>query len=195
MEHKHHGKSSARFLNADEVLSQLNLTGRETFIDAGCGDGYISKKAVEKYLCDGQVYAVDVYDDAIKKMNDYKNENNLSNLIAVQADISKEIPGINGESVDVILMINVFHGFKASGEMDKVIDELKKLLKANGRIAIIEFKPLDMSFGPPVEIRLSHIELEELFKKHGFKKTYLNVDIGEDIPEGKSHFFVIFDKE
>ena len=62
-------------------------------------------------------------------------------------------------------------------------------------MAIVDFKPLDMSFGPPVEIRLSHIELEELFKKHGFKKAYLNVDIGEEIPEGKSHFFVIFEKE
>jgi len=195
MEHKHHGKSSAGFLNADEILSQLNLTGNETFMDAGCGDGYISKKAMENYLSAGRVYAVDVYDDAIKRMNDFKNENNIQNLINVQGDISKEIPEINDESVDVILMVNVFHGFKASGEMDKVIVELKKLLKTNGRMAIVDFKPLDMSFGPPAEIRLSHIELEELFKKHGFKKTYLNVDIGEEIPEGKSHFFVIFEKE
>lgn len=124
MEHKHHGKSSAGFLNADEILSQLNLTGNETFMDAGCGDGYISKKAMENYLSAGKVYAVDVYDDAIKRMNDFKNENNIPNLINVQGDISKEIPEINDESVDVILMVNVFHGFKASGEMDKVIVEL-----------------------------------------------------------------------
>lgn len=195
MEHKHHGKSSAKFLNAEDILSQLDLNGSETFMDAGCGDGYISKKAIEKYLSAGHVYAVDVYEDAIKKMNDYKNENNISNLTNVQGDISKEIPEINDGSVDVILMVNVFHGFKASGEMGNVIDMLKKLLKTNGRMAIVDFKPLDMSFGPPVEIRLSHIELEELFKKHGFKKAYLNVDIGEEIPEGKSHFFVIFEKE
>ena len=47
MEHKHHGKSSSKFLNADEILSKLNLTGVKTFIDAGCGDGYISKKQLK----------------------------------------------------------------------------------------------------------------------------------------------------
>ena len=194
MEHKHHGKSSSKFLNADEILSALNLTGAESFVDAGCGDGYISKKAIE-YLPDGQVYAVDVYDKAIEDMDDYKNQNSISNLINIQADISHEIPEISGHCFDVVLMVNVFHGFKASGEMDEVIDNLNNILKANGRIAIVEFKPIDMSFGPPLEIRTSHVELEELFEKHGFKKEYLNVDIGESVAEGKSHYLIIFEKE
>ena len=195
MEHKHHGKSSAKFLNADEILSKLNLTGTETFMDAGCGDGYISKKAIEEYLPNGQVYAVDVYDGSIKDMDDYKNQNNVTNLINIQADISQKIPEISTRSVDVILMVNVFHGFKAYGEMDEVIDNLKNILKNNGSIAIVDFKPIDMSFGPPVEIRTSHAELEVLFKKHGFKKVFLNVDIGESVVEGKSHFFIIFEME
>lgn len=195
MEHKHHRKSSSKFLNADEILSKLNLTGAETFIDAGCGDGYISKKAIEDYISGGQVYAIDVYDKAIKDMDDYKNQNGISNLINIQADISQEIPGIVDQSVDVILMVNVFHGFKASGEMDKVIDNLKKVLKSEGRIAIMEFKPIEMSFGPPIDIRLSHVEMEELFEEHGFKKKYLNVDFGADAPEGKSHYLIIFEKE
>ena len=53
-------------------------------------------------------------------MDDYKNQNGISNLINIQADISQEVLGIVDQSVDVILMVNVFHGFKASGEMDKV---------------------------------------------------------------------------
>jgi SAM-dependent methyltransferase len=124
-----------------------------------------------------------------------KNQNGISNLINIQADISQEIPGIVNQSVDVILMVNVFHGFKASGEMDKVIDNLKKVLKSEGRIAIMEFKPIEMSFGPPIDIRLSHVEMEELFEEHGFKKKYLNVDFGADAPEGKSHYLIIFEKE
>ena len=57
MEHRHHGKSSANFLDSDEILTELNLNGNETFLDAGCGDGYISKKAIEDYLPEGKVYA------------------------------------------------------------------------------------------------------------------------------------------
>ena len=195
MEHNHHGKSSEKFLDADEILSELNLVGSETFMDAGCGDGYISKKALNEFLPKGRVYAVDVYDEAIEDMEEYKCKNNISNLINICADLACEIPEINDESVDVVLMINVFHGFKASDEMDKVVLNLKKLLKTKGKLAIVEFKPIEMQFGPPLEIRCSHAELEMLFEKHGFKKVHLNVEMGEDVPKGKSHFMIIFEKE
>ena len=50
MEHKHHGKSSSRYLDAEDILNEFHFNGDETFMDAGCGDGYISIKAAEKYL-------------------------------------------------------------------------------------------------------------------------------------------------
>ena len=59
----------------------------------------------------------------------------------------------------------------------------------------MEFKPIEMDWGPPMDIRLSHAELEKLFSNHDFKKTYLNVDIGKDIGEAKSHYLIIFEKE
>ena len=195
MEHKHHGKSSANFLDSDEILSQLNLRGDETFLDAGCGDGYISKRAIEKYLPKGKVYAVDFYDESIKELHDYVDENNIENLIAIEADLTKNIPRVGDESVDVVLMLNVFHGFKESNQREDVIGELKRIIKPDGRIAIMEFKPIEMEWGPPMDIRLSHIELEKIFNEYGLEKTYLTVDIGGETPEGKSHYLIIFEKE
>ena len=52
-----------------------------------------------------------------------------------------------------------------------------------------------MSWGPPVDVRISSDDLEEVFSQHDFKKVYLNEDIGSDIPEGKSHYFIVFQKE
>ena len=111
MEHRHHGKSSANFLDSDEILTELNLNGNETFLDAGCGDGYISKKAIEDYLPEGKVYAVDAYPESVRELEEYVDENNIENLIPIEADITKTIPGLGDESVDVVLMLNVFHGF------------------------------------------------------------------------------------
>ena len=195
MEHVHHGKSSEKFLNTDEILNELNLKDDDTFMDAGCGDGHIAIRAIEKYLPDGSVYAVDVYDVAIGELNDYVKENNLENLIAVEANIAKGIPEIDEGSIDVILLVNVIHGFKGSGEMNDVISELKRLTKDNGRIAIVEFKPIEMSFGPPMDIRFAWNELRELFQDNGFKMSHLNVELGEDVAEGKSHYLIIFEKE
>ena len=193
MGHIHHAKSSASFLDSDEILSELNLKGNESFIDAGCGDGYIAIKAIEKYLPAGRVYAVDAYDESIKGLNNYKTENDLENLINIEADITKAIPGVEDESIDVAVMVNVFHGF-TSENRDDVIGEFSRILKNGGKMAIIDFKPIELPRGPPVDIKYSPDELEVIFGKHDFKKVYLNEDIGEDIPEGKSHYLIIFEK-
>ena len=195
MEHKHHGKSSAKFLDSEEILSDLNLKGDETFLDAGCGDGYISKKAIEKYLPNGKVYAVDSYPESVNDLKNFIAENNLDNLIAIEADITEGISEVDDGSVDVVFMLNVFHGFKQSNQREDVINEFKRIIKSDGKIAIMEFKPVEMDWGPPIDIRLSHAELEKIFGDYGLKKTYLNVDIGKDIGETKSHYLIIFEKE
>ena len=78
--------------------------------------------------------------------------------------------------------------------MDDVIEELKRIIDDDGKIAIMDFKPVDLPKGPPTEIRCSPDELEEIFAKHGLKKAYLNEDIGEEISQGKSHYIIIFNK-
>ena len=193
--HRAHGFSSALFLDSDEIISELNLTGDEVFMDAGCGDGHNAIKVLEDYNHKGTVYAVDIYDASIEDMETYKSENNVENLINIEADITEGIPGVDDESVDVILMVNVFHGFKASRKLDEAVEEFKRIVKKDGKIAIMDYKAWDVPKGPPTQARSSPQELEELFNKHGLKQIYLNEDVGEDIPEGKSHFLIMFQKE
>ena len=193
--HRAHGFSSANFLDSDEILNELKLTGLETFMDAGCGDGHIAIKAIEEYLPNGNVYAVDIYDASIEDMETYKKDNNVDNLINIEADITEGIPDVKDDSVDVILLVNVFHGFKASRRLDDAVIELKRIIKSEGKIAIMDYKAWDVPKGPPTQVRSSPNDLEELFNNHGLKKIYLNEKIGEDIPEGKSHYLIMFKKE
>ena len=192
--HRAHGFSSAHFLDSDEIIKELNLNGNETFMDAGCGDGHNAIKILEDYNHKGLVYAVDVYDASIEDMDTYKSENNVENLINIEADITKGIPCVEDESVDVVLMVNVFHGFKASRTIDDAIEELKRIIKKDGKIAIMDYKAWDVPNGPPTPVRSSPDELEEFFNSHDLKKVYLNEEIGEDIPEGKSHYLIMFQK-
>ena len=109
-------------------------------MDAGCGDGHNAIKVVEEYLPIGTVYAVDVYDASIEDMETYKKENDVVNLINVEADITEGIPGVEDESIDVVLMVNVFHGFKASRRIDEAISEFARIIKRDGKIAIMDYK-------------------------------------------------------
>lgn len=193
--HRARGFSSDFFLDSNEIIDELNLKGSENIMDAGCGDGHIAIKLLEDYITSGTVYAVDVYKASIEDMEKYKLENNVDNLINIEADITQGIKEIDDETLDVILMVNVFHGFNASRKVDEAISEFSRLIKNDGRFAIMDYKKWDVPKGPPTQVRSSPEELEEFFAKHNLKMTYLNDEIGEDIPEGKSHFFIVFEKE
>ena len=106
--HRAHGFSSANFLDSDEIIKELKLNGDETFMDAGCGDGHNAIKILEDYNHKGTVYAVDIYDASIEDMETYKNDNNVENLINIEADITEGIPGVEDDSIDVVLLVNVF---------------------------------------------------------------------------------------
>ena len=193
--HRAHGFSSANFLDSDEIIKELKLNGDETFMDAGCGDGHNAIKILEDYNHKGTVYAVDIYDASIEDMETYKKENDVKNLINIEADITEGIPGVDDASVDVVLLVNVFHGFKASRKLDEAVLELSRIIKDDGKIAIMDYKAWDVPNGPPTKMRSSPDDLEKLFNVHGLKKVYLNEEIGEDIPQGKSHYLIMFKKE
>ena len=138
--HRIQGMTSEKFLDANEFLDELNLTGSENFMDAGCGDGHVAIKALEEYITDGCVYALDMYEPSIEDMLKYKQENNADNLIPIVSNIAEHID-LDDETLDVILMVNVFHGFKATRTLDEAVDELARVIKTDGgRIAIMDYK-------------------------------------------------------
>lgn len=192
--HRIQGRSSEDFLPVDDILEQLNLKGNESFMDAGCGDGHVAIRALD-YLKDGEVYALDIYEPSVEDMKKYKQENNVENLTPVLSNISERID-LDDETLDVVLLVNVFHGFKATRTIDEAVEELRRVIKQDGgRIAIMDYKKQDTRYGPPTAMRTSAEEMEEIFKGHGLKMTYLNNNTGEDIPEGKSHYLIVFERE
>lgn len=190
--HRIHGRSSEDFLDAREIINELELKGNEVFMDAGCGDGHTSFEAID-ILDDGLVYALDVYDKSIEDLKNAVEKKGIKNIIPLCSDITDHID-LDDDTVDVILMINVFHGFKACRKIDEAIEELKRITKPGGKIAIMDYKKQEARHGPPYQVRSSPQELDEIFKSHGLKLYSLNNEIGEDIEQGKSHYLIIFEK-
>ena len=157
--HRAHGFSSDFFLDSDEIIQELDLKGNETFMDAGCGDGHNAIKILEDYNHKGTVYAVDIYDASIEDMETYKKENDVENLINIEADITEGIPGVDDGSIDVVLLVNVFHGFKASRKLDEAVTELGRIVSDDGKIAIMDYKAWDVPKGPPTKMRFSPQDL------------------------------------
>lgn len=154
--HHHKGRSSERHLNRDIVLKELNIRSGQTILDAGCGSGYMSKEFSKILNNTGTVFALDPDKAAIEML---KKETKGTNIEPIIGDITKETK-IEDSSVDLIYLSTVFHGF-SEGEIDGFQKEVKRLLKPNAVLAIVEFKKVETPFGPPLEIRYSPEELKK----------------------------------
>ena len=154
--HSHRGKSSERYLNTDIILKELNISSGQTILDAGCGNGYMSKEFSKLLNNTGKVYALDPDKAALKIL---KQETKETNIQTIEGDITHRTQ-IKGSSVDLIYLSTVFHGF-SEGERHGFQKEVKHLLKANAVLAIVEIKKEKTPFGPPLHIRFSPDELKK----------------------------------
>jgi ubiquinone/menaquinone biosynthesis C-methylase UbiE len=154
--HHHKGRSSEKHLDRSIVLNATNIRLGQTILDAGCGSGYMSKEFSKILNNTGRVYALDPDNDTINRL---KEETIGTNIETIVGDITQRTP-IEGASIDLIYLANVFHGF-SKDEIEGFQEEVKRLLKPSAVLAIVEFKKIETPFGPPLEIRYSPEELKK----------------------------------
>ncbi len=182
--HIHPGRPSSIFFTSDQVLDILEIKEGNTILDAGCGDGFISIAASRLVGDTGKVFAVDVDVRSIEMLNQGIEQNNIGNMEAIRADLSKTIP-IENNIIDICIMVNVFHGIFENNEVESVIKEIKRVGKTGGTFAIIEFKKVESYPGPPKSIRLDPELVESILKEYDFER--------EDYVEiGKYHYGLLF---
>ena len=133
--HCHRGKSSETFLNKPIILKALNILPGQIIVDAGCGNGYMSKEFSKTLKNTGKVYALDPDRKAIETL---KEETKESNIEPIVADITKTIP-VEESSTDLIYLSTVLHGF-SEDERESFQKEAKRVLKPNARLAIVEIE-------------------------------------------------------
>lgn len=93
----------------------------------------------------------------------------LKNIEPLLADITSSIPVKDG-SVDIYFTANVFHGIVGNEELDSTMNEINRVLKEDGVLAIVEFIKTEGTPGPPMDVRLEPQEVLENIEKYGFKK-------------------------
>lgn len=168
------GKSSFELIDPNILTDILALDPGSVVLDLACGKGNYSIFLSEIVGEQGLVYAVDLWKEGLFLLEEQIEKQNITNIMLLHADATKEID-IDDYSVDVCLMATVLHDFEEVNQSGAVLKEIKTILKPGGHLAVIEFKKVEGPPGPPIQIRLSEGEVDELVTGYGFRKLKTTV--------------------
>lgn len=164
-EHAHRLDSDERknFQPPHRFIELLNLKGNETVVDLGAGTGYFAIPLAERYP-HTKIYCLDVQEEMLDILRNKVESKKLKNIEILKSE-ENSLP-LGDSLADVIVMAHVFHELEYP---DRILDECLRVLKKDGSLYIIDWKPIPTDFGPPLEERIHPEEVIKHLVKKGFK--------------------------
>ena len=138
------------------LVESLKVKPGDVVADIGAGTGYFSRRLAPKVGGKGRVLAVDIQKEMLDSLSQRMAELKIANVNPVLGTISD--PKLPLRSVDMVLMVDVYHEFSHPYEM---MEGITRSLKPNGRVIFVEFRQED----PNVPIKLLHKMSEAQLRK------------------------------
>jgi len=172
------GKNSFGLIDTAKFFQELALKKGATFLDVASGWGAYSLAVSDIVGKDGQVYAVDLWEEGISSLRKEADSKGIQNLATFVSDAAQIIP-VEDDCVDVCLMATVLHDFVGDKVERRVMKEIVRVMKPNGVLAIVEFYKKEGPPGPPKRVRLSPEEVVKILSVYGFKQNRY-AEVGPD---------------
>lgn len=138
------------------LVNALNLKPGMVVADIGAGSGVVSLLLAEPVGPDGKVLAVDIQEEMLLLLDKKLKERRVDNVRLVLG--TEKSPRLKPASVDLALLVDVYHEFAFPHEM---LREISNSLKPGGRVVLVEYRKED----PRVPIKLVHKMTEAQVKK------------------------------
>ncbi|MFL0685760.1 MAG: class I SAM-dependent methyltransferase [Algoriphagus aquaeductus] len=145
------------------AIKNLPVSESSVVADIGAGSGYYTFKIAPK-VPKGKVYAVEIQEKAINYLKEKSQELGISNVVPVMG--SEKSPNLPTASVDLAIMVDVYHELEYPVEM---LASIRQSLKPGGKLLLIEYRGED----PEVAIKPLHKmtvkQAEKELTANGFK--------------------------
>ena len=149
--------------NVSTLIKNMRIKSNDTIADIGAGSGYHVFR-IAPLAKKGLMYAVDIQNEMLMSIEKTKESGKIINIETILG--SEKSVHLPKNSVDKILMVDVYHEFNFPIEM---IASMKDALKSNGQLFLIEYRGED----PKVPIKKIHKMTEKQAVKEmeaaGFK--------------------------
>ncbi|MCH8074269.1 MAG: class I SAM-dependent methyltransferase [SAR324 cluster bacterium] len=136
-----------------------------TLVDIGVGIGFFAIPFARK-IKRGKVYGCDLHPEMLKYLEAAMEKEGVDNIEPVRCG-EVEVPLEDGIA-DVVMMVNLHHELDFR---DRSLAECRRLLRSGGKVAVIDWKPIQTEHGPPMEIRIPPEQVLEELTAAGFQRT------------------------
>ena len=147
-----------------EMMNNLGLKPGMSVADIGSGNGYHTLKMAKAIGDKGKAYAVDIQPEMLEMLEGRAQKAQIKNIVSIHNSFwDAKLPE---ESIDLALMVDVYHEFSHPEQM---LASIRKSLKPGGRVVLVEFRTED----PKVPIKklhkMSKNQIMKEFPANGFQ--------------------------
>src|SRR5262249_47024223 len=150
----------------DRALEALQIATGSTVADVGAGSGYMTVKMARRVGPTGKVYATDIQPEMLALLRQRLARERVSNVEPVLG--RADDPQLPSSTIDLILMVDVYHEFS---EPQKMLRRMREALKPDGRLVLLEYRKEDPSIPIRVEHKMTVTEAKLEVEAEGFRLT------------------------
>lgn len=167
------------------MVKSLGLKPGMAVADIGAGSGVITLMMADRVGPKGNVFAVDIQDEMLALLDKKLKQLKVTNVELVLG--GDKSPKLKPESVDLALMVDVYHEFEFPYEM---MAELTKAMRPGGRIVFVEYRKED----PAVPIKEVH-KMTQAQVKLEMSRPEFGVTWKETIDKLPIQHVIVFEKK
>lgn len=156
-----------QLLPLDQVIDKMAIQREDVVADLGAGNGFFTLPVAK--MTDGIVYAVDIEPKMLDLLKNRADAENMHNIQYVAAGL--EDTGLPTDAVDHVLVSMVLHEVP---HLSETLHDIRRILKPDGHLCIVEWEAVPSEDGPPAHIRLASEAFMETLQQHGFTQLQVN---------------------
>ena len=154
------------------LVRLLRLPRGAAVADVGAGSGYVTARLARAVGPTGKVYAVDIQPGMLDLLAQAVAKQKLTNVEPVLSTVDD--PRLPPASVDLIVMVDVYHEFS---EPQRMLQKMKEALKPDGRLVLVEYRAEDPAVPIRPEHKMTKAQVKQEVEHEGFKQSRVLDDL------------------
>jgi ubiquinone/menaquinone biosynthesis C-methylase UbiE len=148
----------------DEALDLIGVKKGSSAADIGAGSGYMTVRLAKRVGANGVVYANDIQQPMLDLIDKRLKAGRITNVHLILG--APDDPRLPAGSVDLALLVDVYHEFSQPQAMLRHLDDA---LKPGGRLVLLEYRKEDPTIPIRPEHKMSVAEAKMEVEAEGFR--------------------------